>query len=58
MKLSIAFLATGCQKLIDVDDEYSLCTFYEKCVATEVAANALGEEWKGYVAEISGGDDT
>ena len=26
-------------------------------MATEVAADALGEEWKGYVVQISGGSD-
>ena len=50
MKLNISFPATGCQKLIEVDDE-------RKLMATEVAADALGEEWKGYVVRISGGND-
>uniref|UniRef100_A0A5F9CJW8 Small ribosomal subunit protein eS6 n=1 Tax=Oryctolagus cuniculus TaxID=9986 RepID=A0A5F9CJW8_RABIT len=57
MKLNISFPATGCQKLIEVDDEHKLRTFYEKRMATEVAADALGEEWKGYVVRISGGND-
>ncbi|XP_053437750.1 40S ribosomal protein S6-like [Nycticebus coucang] len=57
MKLNISFPATGCQKLIEVDDEHKLHTFYEKRMATEVAADALGEEWKGYVVQISGGYD-
>ncbi|KAI4542669.1 hypothetical protein MG293_006795 [Ovis ammon polii] len=57
MKLNISFPATGCQKLIEVDDERKLRTFYEKRMATEVAADALGEEWKGYVVRISGGND-
>ena len=49
MMLNISFLATGCQKPIEVDDERKLRTFYEKRMATEVAADGLGEEWKGYV---------
>ena len=57
MKLNISFPATGCQKLIEVDDERKLRTFYEKHMATEVAADALGGEWKGYVVRISGGND-
>ncbi|XP_059785195.1 small ribosomal subunit protein eS6-like [Balaenoptera ricei] len=56
-KLTISFPATGCQKLTEVDDERKLPTFYEKHMATEVAADALGEEWKGYVVRISGGND-
>uniref|UniRef100_A0A8C0RBC0 Small ribosomal subunit protein eS6 n=1 Tax=Canis lupus familiaris TaxID=9615 RepID=A0A8C0RBC0_CANLF len=55
MKLNISFPATGCQKLIEVDDERKLRTFYEKPMATEVAADALGKEWKGYVARIKSG---
>ena len=40
-----------------MDDEHKLHTFYEKRVATEFAADVLGEEWKGYVVRISGGND-
>ncbi|TMS23093.1 40S ribosomal protein S6 [Larimichthys crocea] len=57
MKLNISFPATGCQKLIEVDDERKLRTFYEKRMATEVSADPLGDEWKGYVVRISGGND-
>ncbi|KAK7831835.1 hypothetical protein U0070_016465, partial [Myodes glareolus] len=57
MKLNISFPATSCQKLIKVDDERKLQTFYEKHMTTEVAADALGEEWKGYVVQISGSID-
>uniref|UniRef100_A0A8D0X462 Small ribosomal subunit protein eS6 n=1 Tax=Sus scrofa TaxID=9823 RepID=A0A8D0X462_PIG len=47
MKLSFSFPATGCQKFIGVDEERKLRTSYEKHMATEIAADALGEEWKG-----------
>ncbi|EAX05897.1 hCG20213 [Homo sapiens] len=57
MKLNSSFLAIGCQKLIKVEDERKLRTFYEKHMATEIAAYALGEEWKGYVVRISGGNN-
>ncbi|XP_045145021.1 40S ribosomal protein S6-like [Echinops telfairi] len=57
MKLNISFPAPGCQKLIEVDDERKFCTFYEKRKAAEVAHEALGNEWKGYVVRISGGND-
>uniref|UniRef100_A0A2R9CJY5 Small ribosomal subunit protein eS6 n=1 Tax=Pan paniscus TaxID=9597 RepID=A0A2R9CJY5_PANPA len=57
MKLNISFPVTGCQKLIEVDDECKLRTFYEKLMATEVAADTLSEEWKGYVVRISGGNN-
>ncbi|KAJ3583253.1 hypothetical protein NHX12_034140 [Muraenolepis orangiensis] len=56
-RLNISFPATGCQKLIEVDDERKLRTFYEKRMATEVPADPLGDEWKGYMVRISGGND-
>ncbi|XP_014444507.1 40S ribosomal protein S6-like [Tupaia chinensis] len=52
IKLNISFPDTGCQKLIEVGDERKQRSFYEKRMATEVAANALGEEWKGDVVQI------
>lgn len=57
MKLSFSFPATGCQKFIGVDEERKLRTSYEKHMATEIAADALGEEWKGEVVRKGGGSD-
>merc|ERR1712240_773568 len=57
MKLNISFPATGCQKLIEVEDELKLRNFYEKRMAQEVSADPLGDEWKGYMVRISGGND-
>ena len=58
MKLSISFLVTGSQELTEVlDDEWQRCTFYEKCMVTEVATDALGKAGKGCVVLISGGND-
>ncbi|CAK7301542.1 40S ribosomal protein S6 [Vulpes lagopus] len=54
MKLNISFPATGCQNLIELDDERKLHTFHEKSTVTEVAAD--GEEWKGYVVQICVGN--
>lgn len=31
--------------------------FYEKRIGAEVDADHLGEEWKGYVFRIAGGND-
>uniref|UniRef100_A0A452EXI0 Small ribosomal subunit protein eS6 n=1 Tax=Capra hircus TaxID=9925 RepID=A0A452EXI0_CAPHI len=46
MKLNISFPATGCQKLIEMDDEQKLPIFSEKRMDTEV---------KSFVVQISGG---
>lgn len=56
-QLNISFPATGCQKLIDIDDEKKLRVFYEKRMGQEVPADSIGDEWKGYVVRVAGGND-
>jgi len=53
----VSYPATGCQKLIEIVDEHKLRIFYEKRMGAEVEADALGDEWKGYVVRIAGGND-
>jgi small subunit ribosomal protein S6e len=57
MKLNIAYPATGCQKLIDIEDENKLRAFYDKRMAQEVSGDFLGDDFKGYIFRISGGND-
>merc|ERR1712025_301744 len=57
MKLNISCPATGCQKLIEEDDERKLRLFYDKRISAEVAVDELGDEWKGYRVRITGGND-
>lgn len=57
MKLNIANPATGAQKLLDLDDEKRYRVFFDKKIAQEVAGDSLGDEWKGYVFRITGGND-
>jgi len=55
--LNISYPAVGSQKLIEVDDEHKLKAFFDKRMATEMSAESLGDEWKGYIVRISGGND-
>ncbi|XP_053648568.1 small ribosomal subunit protein eS6 [Cherax quadricarinatus] len=57
MKLNISYPATGCQKLFEFDDEKKVRIFNERRMGQEVEADSLGEEWKGYVMRIAGGND-
>ena len=56
-QLNVAFPATGAQKLFEVVDEHKLRIFYEKRMGAEVEADLLGDEWKGYVVRVTGGND-
>jgi len=57
MKFNIANPATGAQKLIDIDDEKRYRVFLDKRISQEVPGDTLGDEWKGYIFRITGGND-
>ncbi|GAB1192287.1 hypothetical protein APSETT444_001476 [Aspergillus pseudonomiae] len=57
MKLNISYPANGSQKIIEVDDERKLRPFMEKRMGTEIAGDSLGDEFKGYLFKITGGND-
>jgi len=57
MKLHIGYPVTGCNKSIVIDDENKLRCFYDARVGQEIAADTLGNEFKGYVFKITGGQD-
>ncbi len=57
MKLNVANPATGAQKSFDIQDERLVRCFYEKRMSQDVEVDSLGEEWKGYVLRIGGGND-
>ncbi|KAJ5669991.1 Ribosomal protein S6e [Penicillium maclennaniae] len=57
MKLNISYPANGSQKIIEIDDERKLRPFMEKRMGAEVSAESLGDEFKGYIFKITGGND-
>eukprot|EP00389_Voromonas_pontica_P001704 GDKH01002550.1.p2 GENE.GDKH01002550.1~~GDKH01002550.1.p2 ORF type:complete len:239 (+),score=92.24 GDKH01002550.1:48-764(+) len=57
MKLNIADPNTALQKCIEIDDDRKLLPFFDKRIGSEVSGDSLGDEFKGYVFRITGGND-
>ncbi|WFC97662.1 40S ribosomal protein S6 [Malassezia yamatoensis] len=57
MKLNVANPATGAQKSFEFLDERNVRCFYDKRMSQDVEVDSLGDEWKGYVLRIGGGND-
>merc|ERR1712072_1681090 len=57
MKLNISYPANGSQKLIEVDDERKLRVFMDRRMGQEVPGDSVGDEFKGYIFKITGGND-
>jgi len=57
MKVNMSNPQLGQQKTIEVSDEHKMMNYYEKRMGAEVPGDHLGDEFKGYVFRISGGND-
>ncbi|OBT53758.1 40S ribosomal protein S6-B [Pseudogymnoascus sp. 24MN13] len=57
MKLNISYPANGSQKMVEIDDERRLRVFMEKRMGAEVPGDSVGDEFKGYIFKITGGND-
>jgi len=57
MKVNISYPLIGSQKCLEIEDENKLRSFYDKRISHEVSGECLGDEFKGYIFKISGGND-
>ncbi len=57
VNLNIAYPVTGQQKCIEVDDERKFRYFFDKRMGYEMDGEFLGEQFKGYIFKITGGND-
>lgn len=57
LQLNVSYPPGGTQKLFEIVDEHKVRMFYEKRMGAEVEADSLGDEWKGYVVRVAGGND-
>merc|ERR1712216_732187 len=57
MKLNIAYPTNGTQKKVEVNEDQKLLPFFDKRISAEVPGDSLGDEFKGYIFKIMGGQD-
>jgi len=57
MKFNISYPVTGLQRHIEVDDDKKIRHFYDRKMGQEIDGEALGDEYKGYIFRITGGND-
>lgn len=53
----ISYPQNGTQKMIEVEDDRKLRVFMDKKMGQEVDGSSLGDEFKGSVLKITGGND-
>lgn len=57
MKFNIADPSTGGQKIIEVDEEKHIRPFFERRMGQEIEGDVLGDNFKGYIFRLTGGND-
>lgn len=57
MKINVSYPSKSAQKTFEIEEEQKIVPFVEKRMGAEIDAACLGEEWKGYVVKITGGND-
>jgi small subunit ribosomal protein S6e len=57
MKFNISYPPNGSQKCIEIEDEQKLRAFFDRRLGQEIEGDVLGDNFKGYVFKITGGND-
>jgi len=57
VQINVSYPATGAQKLFEILDPRKVEFFNGHRMSNDVAGDQLGDEWKGYVFRICGGND-
>jgi len=57
MKFNISDPSTGGQTTIEIDNEKYIRPFFDKRMGQEIDGAVMGDDYKGYVFKISGGND-
>merc|ERR1711935_473953 len=57
MKFNISDPLTGGNKKIEIDEEKFIRPFFDKRMGQEINGEHLGDDYKGYIFRITGGND-
>jgi small subunit ribosomal protein S6e len=57
MKFNLSDPTTGGNKKIEIDDEKYIRPFFDRRMGQEINGEVMGDEYKGYIFRITGGND-
>merc|ERR1712166_1200945 len=57
MKFNISDPTTGGNKKIEIDEEKYIRPFFDRRMGTEINGELMGDDYKGYIFRITGGND-
>ena len=57
LQFNISYPLNGGQKTYEIDDDKKCSVFFDRRMGAQIEADQLGDEFKGYVFKITGGND-